>query len=103
MSQPAAMTPEMARSFERYSPANATTVTNSLPCGCKPYVDVFTYRRWKAQGFQVKKGEKAVHIPVIRTVYKENGQGETETRKIRRKSYVFCRCQVKPCPPDKNK
>ena len=49
-------TPETARHFDRYSIANAVTVKQALPCGCEPYVDVFTYRRWKAQGFQVQRG-----------------------------------------------
>src|SRR6266850_1687850 len=50
-------TPETAREFDRYSIANAVTVKQSLPCGCEPYVDVFTYRRWRAQGFQVQRRE----------------------------------------------
>jgi hypothetical protein len=50
-------TPETARQFDRFSVANAVTVKQALPCGCEPYVDVFTCKRWKAQGFQVQRGE----------------------------------------------
>ena len=52
----APLTPQGARSFDRYSVVNATAVESSLPCGCKAYESVFTYRRWKAQGFQVQRG-----------------------------------------------
>jgi len=47
-------TPETARRFDRYSVANAVMLKEALPCGCEPYIDVFTYRRRKAQGFQVQ-------------------------------------------------
>ena len=90
-------TPETARQFDRFSVANAVTVKQALPCGCEPYVDVFTYRRWKAQGFQVQRGEKAIRLPLIyqrREKDSETGE-ETRTRRIGR-SAVFCRCQVRP-------
>jgi N-terminal domain of anti-restriction factor ArdC len=90
-------TPETAREFDRFSVANAVTVKKSLPCGCEPYVDVFTYRRWQAQGFQVQRGQKAIKLPLI---YKRSETdpktGErTESRRVGR-SAVFCRCQVNP-------
>jgi len=90
-------TPETARQFDRYCVSNAVTVKQSLPCGCEPYVDVFTYRRWMAQGFQVQKGEKAIRLPLI---YKRSERdpetgAETVTRR-RGRSAVFCRCQVRP-------
>ena len=90
-------TPETARQFDRFSVANAVTVKEALPCGCEPYVDVFTYKRWKAQGFQVQRGEKAIRLPVIylrREKDRETGE-ETTTRRTGR-SAVFCRCQVEP-------
>jgi hypothetical protein len=90
-------TPETARHFDRYSVANAVAVKQSLPCGCEPYRDVFTYLRWKAQGFQVQRGEKAIKLPLIygRT---ESDPETGEARTVRRvgRSAVFCRCQVKP-------
>ncbi len=89
-------TPETARQFDRFSVANAVTVKQSLPCGCEPYVDVFTYRRWKAQGFQVQRGEKAVRLPLIYSRTEtdpETGKEHTIQRKGR--AAVFCRCQVR--------
>ena len=89
-------TPETARRFERYSVANAVAIKQSLPCGCEPYVDVFTYRRWKAQGFQVRRGEKAIRLPLIyrRTETDPDSGRERTTQRVGR-SAVFCRCQVR--------
>ena len=84
-----------AVTFERYSTANAVTVTQALPCGCEPYVDVFTYRRWQAQGFQVAKGSKAIKLPQVRIVDRENKEtGEMEQRRVFHNSAVFCRHQL---------
>ena len=59
------MTAAEATSFATYSPTNAIHVRASLACGCQPYLDVFTYRRWQAQGFQVQplKGEGPLFQP----------------------------------------
>ncbi len=86
-----------ARTFDRYSVGNAARVMSERGCGCEPYVDVFTYKRWQAQGFQVQKGEKSIRIPTIRTVDRKNKQtGESEKVSLRRLSFVFCRHQVQP-------
>jgi len=89
-------TPETARQFDRFSVANAVTVKQALPCGCEPYRDVFTYRRWKAQGFQVQRGEKAIRLPLIysRTETDPQTGEQVATRRMGR-SAVFCRHQVK--------
>jgi len=90
-------TPETARHFDRFSVANAVAVKQALPCGCEPYRDVFTYRRWKAQGFQVQRGERAIRLPLVyarEAVDPETGETRSERRLGR--SAVFCRHQVKP-------
>ena len=90
-------TPETARQFERYSVANAVRVKEALPCGCEPYRDVFTYRRWKAQGYQVQRGEKAIRLPMIyQRTEKDRETGEVRTERRIGRSAVFCRHQVKP-------
>jgi len=96
-------TSETARQFDRFSVANAVTVKKSLPCGCEPYVDVFTYRRWKAQGFQVQRGEKAIKLPLIyqRSETDPKTGERTEAQRVGR-SAVFCRCQVKPIEYQRN-
>jgi hypothetical protein len=91
------MTAEEARSFDSFSVANAVTVEQALPCGCEPYVDVFTYRRWQAQGMQVQRGEKAIRLPLIyQRTEKDPETGEETTARRMGRSAVFCRCQVKP-------
>tara|TARA_Y100000310_G_scaffold251432_1_gene257948 strand:+ start:6392 stop:7051 length:660 start_codon:yes stop_codon:yes gene_type:complete len=95
-----AMTPDQARTFNTFSGANAAAVAIARPCGCMPYVDVFTYNRWRAQGFQVQHGEKAVSIPIVKDVPLDddaapNTVGKLTTRRIMGTSKVFCRCQVK--------
>jgi hypothetical protein len=91
------LTPETARQFDRYSVSNAVTLKEALPCGCEPYIDVFTYRRWRAQGFHVQKGERAIRLLLIyQRAEKDAKTGEkTVTRRMGR-SAVFCRCQVRP-------
>ena len=92
-------TPETAKQFDRYSVSNAATLKETLPCGCEPYVAVFTYRRWKAQGFQVQRGEKAIRLPLIyQRAEKDPKTGEQTTSRRMGRSAVFCRCQVKPVP-----
>ena len=91
------LTPEAARRFDRFSIANAVTLKERLPCGCEPYVDVFTYRRWKAQGFQVQRGEKAIRLPLIyRRTERDARTGQEITKERIGRSAVFCRCQVRP-------
>ena len=91
------MTPTEARSFDRFSVANASYVKHSLACGCEPYQDVFTYNRWKALGYQVQRGEKAITIPVVKAIQVDNKEtGEPETRKLFGSGAVFCRHQVQP-------
>ena len=90
-------TPKTAKQFDRFSVSNAATVKGALPCGCEPYVGVFTYPRWKAQGFQVQRGEKAIRLPLIYQRTKKDPQTGEETRSRRMgRSAVFCRCQVRP-------
>jgi hypothetical protein len=90
------MTAQQATMFERFSVGNATTAESALDCGCKAYVDVYTYNRWQAQGFQVKRGQRAVRLPMVKDVEREAENGETKTRRIFTSSSVFCRHQVEP-------
>ena len=88
--------PQTARQFDRFSVAHAVTVKESLSCGCEPYVDVFTFNRWRAQGFQVQRGEKAIRLPLIYSRTETDPEtGEEHTTQRKGRSAVFCRCQVK--------
>jgi len=89
------MTAESAVRFERYSAINSLIVRKSLECGCKPYEDVFTFRRWIAQGFVVQKGQKSIKLALVRTDSKEDEEtGEIKTVRRLGSSAVFCRHQV---------
>ncbi len=88
------MTAETAKTFDRFSIYNAKTVIESLPCGCLPYQDVFTFKRWIAQGYCVKRGEHGIKIPVIGSNVKELDNGELSVKRYTTTSAVFCRCQV---------
>lgn len=89
------MTPGEAKSFERYSMANALIVRASLKCGCQPYQDVFTIGRWNAQGYRVRCGEHSIKLACLKHAERENKEtGEAEIVKIFGSSHVFCRHQV---------
>ena len=92
------MSAQEAVRFDRYSAVNAAIVAANLPCGCQPYQDVFTYRRWAAQGYQVQKGERAVKIDTYAPITRKNddtGEDEVVGRRPWTSS-VFCRHQVAP-------
>ncbi len=101
----AKMTATDARTFtagERVS--SIVRVTQALAelarpgCHCEPYADVFTFRRWRAQGRTVHKGEHGIALPVvIEKTYAgtdELGDETPRTSRILQRSYVFCRCQT---------
>lgn len=94
----ATFTADAARAFTAKSLANAAYIRGQLACDCEPYADVFTYRRWQAQGQQVRRGEKGIKIPVVKTV--EGADDDDAPRKRDRRilgsASVFCRCQVDP-------
>ena len=89
------LTPAQAKSFDRTSVSNALAVVMQLKCPCQPYEDVFTYNRWQVLGYQVQRGEKAIKLPLVKSIEVENEEGETENKRILGSSAVFCRCQVK--------
>ena len=91
------MDAQEATRFDTYS-ANNAAIVETRPCSCEAYKDIFTYGRWRAQGYQVQKGEKATkittYIPIKKT---DPDTGEKVTVARRQKtSAVFCRCQVAP-------
>ena len=88
------MTAEQATTFDSYSPGNAMIVHASFPCGCQPYEDVFTFNRWKAQGYHVMRGQHGVKIAKLQVIEHENESGEVERHRMLGRSVVFCRHQV---------
>ncbi len=91
------MTAEQATDFDRYSDANIQLVEGSLSCECQAYADTFTYKRWRAQGYQVQRGEHGIKIPVFandQQVDEDSGE-VTDAKRIKTTATVFCRHQVK--------
>ena len=88
------MTAETAKAFDSYSARNAAIVMSQLSCECIPYEEVMTYQRWKALGYQVKKGEHGIKLSTYKT-YTVEDDGEIVTKRRPWKSTVFCKCQVK--------
>jgi N-terminal domain of anti-restriction factor ArdC len=93
----AKMTAEEAREFEMYSQKNAAIVEDGCENGCVAYEDIFTFKRWIAQGFVVRKGEKAtrIEVPNFREIVDEKTGEKKRIRIGVRMVPVFCRCQVK--------
>jgi hypothetical protein len=90
------MTAQEARTFSTYSDENAAFVEESFDCSCQAYTDIFTYNRWKAQGMQVQKGQKAAKIKTYIPIMKEDDNGDEFVAYMKsRITSVFCRCQVK--------
>ena len=96
-------TPQDARTFDTFSVANAVAVKTALAergCPCEPYADVFTFRRWIAQGRAVRKGEHGIRLPiVVERVNEDKETGEQHTLRLLRSSFVFCRCQTDEAAP----
>jgi antirestriction protein ArdC len=86
------MTPESATSFDRYSMINAVIVKHERKCECEPYEDIYTYARWQAQGYQVRKGEHGTRITTFIPVKDKATDKVIGSRPW--SSVVFCRCQV---------
>ena len=90
------MTADEAKKFEAFSPTNAQIVEESCENGCVAYEDIFTLRRWNAQGFSVRKGQHAtkIDVPVFKFVEDESTGKSRKVRVGSRSVPVFCRCQV---------
>lgn len=87
---------EDARQFNHFSIHNAVQAQLACPEGtCEAYKDIFTFRRWKAQGYFVRKGEKGTRITTwIAKVTTDDEGNEKITGKRPKTAVVFCRHQV---------
>lgn len=90
------MSADDARRFEHFSVHNAVQAQMACPEGgaCEAYRDIFTFRRWHAQGYAVRKGEKGTTVttwvPVREPSENENGT----VRRRPKRAVLFCRHQV---------
>lgn len=92
------MTAQQAKTFSHRSADHEEylrRVAAERGCQCEPYVDWYTYRRWRAQGYQVRKGEKGVELTTWIPITEEDEDGTEEVVGRRPwRTHVFCRCQV---------
>jgi len=91
------MTVEDARNFEHFSVHNA--VQAEMACTeqtCRAYIDIFTFRRWRAQGLVVRKGEKGTTITtwIADARAKANADDTQASRQRPKRAVLFCRHQV---------
>lgn len=99
---PHTLTSDKARSFDYFSRTNADVLTAAATqngCACQPYLDWFTYQRWQAQGFQVRKGEHGIRLLtwVAQETDPDTDAIQLKSPKKRPWRYTaFCRCQVDP-------
>lgn len=69
----------------------------ALPCGCRFFEDVTTYKRWQRRGYQVRRGQDAVRrVPVCPwTAYVDpTSRRVYGKRTFVRRTAVWCRHQV---------
>ena len=84
-----------ALDFRHFSVHNAVQAQLACPeASCEAYRDIFTRRRWRAQGYAVRKGEQGTAITTwIATPSRENDGDDKPVRRSKR-VFVFCRHQV---------
>jgi hypothetical protein len=109
-------TRETATEFEAVSSKSAQQVIELLEdrktagtypeCPCEPYEGVYTFERWKALGFFVRKGEKSLRVASYVAVDSKKKEGDSapvssddsgSDKWLKPHTlYLFCRCQVDP-------
>ena len=91
----AQMSAEEARTFQHYSVHNAVQAQQACSEGlCEAYRDIFTYRRWRAQGYQVQRGEKGTPVTTWITTTRMDENGDPVTFRHAKRTVLFCRHQV---------
>ncbi len=84
-----------ALDFHHFSVHNAVQAQLACPeASCEAYKDIFTRRRWHAQGYAIRDGEKGSAITTwIMTPARDEDVGDKPARRPKR-VFVFCRHQV---------
>ena len=91
------MNAEDARNFAHFSVHNAVQAQMACPEGaCEAYRDIFTFRRWRAQGWVVRKGEHGTTVTTWVPITKRNAEvgDATEVKRRPKRAVLFCRHQV---------
>ena len=88
------MSASEALDFHHFSVHNALQAQLACPeASCEAYRDIFTRRRWRAQGYRVRKGEQGTVITTWIARPPADDDGEKPVRHPKR-VFVFCRHQV---------
>ena len=84
-----------ALDFHHFSVHNAVQAQLACPeASCEAYKDIFTRRRWHAQGYAIRDGEKGSAITTwILTPARDEDVGGKPARRPKG-VFVFCRHQV---------
>ena len=90
------MTADEARDFGHFSVHNAVQAQLACPEGsCEAYRDIFTFRRWRAQGFTVRKGEKGTTVTTwIAPSHQSEDADQQPVKRRPKRAVLFCRHQV---------
>ena len=89
------MTADEARDFGHFSVHNAVQAQMACPEGsCEAYSDIFTFRRWRAQGFVVRKGENGTTVTTWTPRTRNTDNEEQNTKRRPKRAVLFCRHQV---------
>jgi hypothetical protein len=81
-----------ALDFHHFSVHNAVQAQLACPeASCEAYRDIFTARRWRAQGYAVRKGEQGT---AITTWIATPSRGDAKPVWRSKRVFVFCRHQV---------
>lgn len=84
-----------ARNFGHFSVHNAVQAQMACPAStCEAYRDIFTFRRWRAQGFVVRKGETGTTVTTWIPDVKADDNGDKQIRRRPKRAVLFCRHQV---------
>ena len=87
------MTKDEATTFNNFSKVNARILESKCD-DCKAYQDWYTYKRWKAQGEQVAKGQHGVRLTCFYRSKDKNGKEDKTQPSYPKVATVFCRHQL---------
>ena len=84
-----------ALDFHHFSVHNAVQAQLACPeASCEAYRDIFTRRRWRAQGYAVRKGEQGTAITIWIATPSREDEGDDKPVRRPKRVFVFCRHQV---------
>lgn len=84
-----------ALDFHHFSVHNAVQAQLACPqAACEAYKDIFTRRRWQAQGYVVRNGEMGTAITTWITATRHEEDGDDKLVRRPKRVLVFCRHQV---------